>query len=177
MIKLPDEIPFDLYGDSITEDTASVLGTVYDGEIDEIKDLIQDSSVNEVEKYPEIDPEKYFTISDMLEATNDKFIFIIDEWDYIFNNKMFKDNQNDFLEFLRNLLKDRTDVALAYMTGILPIKKHSSISALNMFDEYTMLNDMIYGRYFGFTEEEVKKLCEKQMYHLFLNLRKMKLWI
>lgn len=47
LIKLPGEIPFDLYGDSITEDTASILGTVYDGEIDEIKDLIQDSSVNE----------------------------------------------------------------------------------------------------------------------------------
>ncbi|OOM06401.1 putative AAA-ATPase [Clostridium saccharobutylicum] len=59
-------------------------------------------------------------------------------------------------------MKDRTYVALAYMTGVLPIKKHSSTSALNMFDEYTMLNDIIYGRYFGFTEEEVKELCEKQ---------------
>ncbi|AGX41933.1 putative AAA-ATPase [Clostridium saccharobutylicum] len=126
-------------------------------------EMIKTSLINDIaEKYPEIDPEKYFAISDMLEATNDKFIFIIDEWDYIFNNKMFKDNQNDFLEFLRNLLKDRTYVALAYMTGVLPIKKHSSTSALNMFDEYTMLNDMIYGRYFGFTEEEVKELCEKQ---------------
>ncbi|MDR3595469.1 AAA family ATPase [Clostridium sp.] len=126
-------------------------------------EMIKTSLINDiVEIYPKIDPEKYFTISDMLEATNDKFIFIIDEWDYIFNNKMFKDNQNDFLEFLRNLLKDRTYVALAYMTGVLPIKKHSSTSALNMFDEYTMLNDMIYGRYFGFTEEEVKELCEKQ---------------
>ena len=42
------------------------------------------------------------------------------------------------------------------MTGVLPIKKHSSTSDLNMFDEYTMLNDMIYGRYFGFIEEKVK---------------------
>jgi len=98
----------------------------------------------------------------MLDATNDKFIFIIDEWDYIFNNSLFKDNQNDFLDFLRNLLKDRSYVALAYMTGVLPIKKHSSTSALNMFDEYTILNDMLYGRYFGFTEEEVKELCENQ---------------
>lgn len=47
LIRLPGEIPFDLYGDSITEDTARILGTVYDGKIDEIKDLIQDSLVNE----------------------------------------------------------------------------------------------------------------------------------
>lgn len=126
-------------------------------------EMIKTSIINDiVEQYPEINPEKFFTISDMLDETNDKFIFIIDEWDYIFNNNLFRDNQNDFLEFLRNLLKDRSYVALAYMTGVLPIKKHSSTSALNMFDEYTMLNDMLYGRYFGFTEEEVKKLCKKQ---------------
>lgn len=47
LIKLPGKIPFDLYGDSITEDTSRILGTVYNGEIDEIKDLIQDSLVNE----------------------------------------------------------------------------------------------------------------------------------
>lgn len=51
------------------------------------------------------------------------------------------------------LLKDKPYVALAYMTGILPIKKYSSGSSLNMFDEFTILNDMIYGEYFGFTEE------------------------
>lgn len=126
-------------------------------------EMVKTSLINDiVEKYPEVNPEKYFTISDMLDDTNDKFIFIIDEWDYIFNNNLFKDNQNDFLEFLRNLLKDKSYVALAYMTGVLPIKKHSSTSALNMFDEYTMLNDMLYGRYFGFTEQEAKELCEKQ---------------
>lgn len=90
-------------------------------------EMVKTSLINDiVEKYPEVNPEKYFTISDMLDDTNDKFIFIIDEWDYIFNNNLFKDNQNDFLEFLRNLLKDKSYVALAYMTGVLPIKKHSS---------------------------------------------------
>lgn len=48
------------------------------------------------------------------------------------------------------------------MTGVLPIKKYSSGSALNMFDEFTMLNDMLYSEYFGFTEEEVMSLCKKQ---------------
>ena len=97
----------------------------------------------------------------LLECLNDKFIFIIDEWDYIFNNNLFEENQNDFLEFLRNLLKDQPYVALCYMTGVLPIKKYSSGSALNMFDEYTFLKDRKFGEYFGFTEEEVIELCKK----------------
>ena len=59
------------------------------------------------------------------------------------------------ITYLRNLLKDEPYVALAYMTGVLLIKKYSSGSALNMFDEYTFLKDRIFGEYFGFTEEEV----------------------
>lgn len=59
------------------------------------------------------------------------------------------------ITYLRNLLKDEPYVALAYMTGVLSIKKYSSGSALNMFDEYTFLKDRIFGEYFGFTEEEV----------------------
>ena len=98
----------------------------------------------------------------MLLETKEQFIFIIDEWDYIFSHNLFKENQQDFLEFLRNLLKDKPYVALCYMTGVLPIKKYSEGSALNMFDEYTMINDGVYDNYFGFTEEEVKYLCDKQ---------------
>ena len=48
------------------------------------------------------------------------------------------------------------------MTGVLPIKRYSEGSALNMFDEFTMLNDGVYDNYFGFTEEEVHYLCDKQ---------------
>jgi len=56
-------------------------------------DMIKTSIIDDiVEKYPQINPKKYFTISDMLNDTKDKFIFIIDEWDYIFNNNLFKDN-------------------------------------------------------------------------------------
>ena len=127
------------------------IGLVQSGIIDDIKSM-----------YPTLDIKNYYTISHMLAATNDKFIFIFDEWDYIFNNNLFAENQNDFLEFLRNMLKDQPYVSLAYMTGVLPIKKYSSGSALNMFDEFTMLNDMIYGDYFGFTEEEVIDLCKRQ---------------
>ena len=112
-------------------------------------------------KYPQIEVDEYFNLSSMLRDINEKFIFIFDEWDYIFNHNLFIENQDDFLEFLRNLLKDQPYVALAYMTGVLPIKKYFSGSALNMFDEFTMLNDRSFGEYFGFTEAEVKKLCEK----------------
>ena len=59
------------------------------------------------------------------------------------------------------LLKDKPYVALAYMTVILPIKKYSSGSSLNMFDEFTFLKDRIYDKYFGFTESEVEELCKK----------------
>ena len=87
----------------------------------------------------------------LLDKTKEKFIFIIDEWDYIFSHNLFEENQQDFLEFLRNLLKDKPYVALCYMTGVLPIKKYSEGSALNMFKEYTMLNDHVYSDFFGFT--------------------------
>ena len=133
-------------------------GNTYDDYIERIKTNIRRDTV---EKYPHIDVDKYFSISDMLESLNDKFIFILDEWDYIFSNNLYEENQNDYLEFLRDILKDQPYVSLAYMTGVLPIKKYSSGSALNMFDEFTFLKDRKYGEYFGFTEKEVIKLCEK----------------
>ena len=80
-------------------------------------------------------------ISDVLDEAyrkiGEKFIFVIDEWDYIFNNEMYKkDDRDNFLRFLESLLKDKAYVELAYMTGILPIAKNSSGSSINMFDEY-----------------------------------------
>jgi hypothetical protein len=130
----------------------------YEGYID----LIQSALIDDIKSmYANLEFKSYFTISDMLFCTKDKFIFIFDEWDYIFNNNIFLENQNDFLEFLRNILKDQPYVALAYMTGVLPIKKYSSGSALNMFDEFTFLKDRMFGEYFGFTENEVMRLCDK----------------
>ena len=95
--------------------------------------------------------------------TRERFIFIMDEWDYIFNRNLFTANEREqFLQFLKDLLKDQPYVELAYMTGVLPIAKYSSGSALNMFREYNCLNDSKFDRYFGFTEEEVKTLCARQ---------------
>ena len=88
---------------------------------------------------------------------NQNFIFIIDEWDYIFNNDLFtEEDRKEFLRFLEDLLKDKPYVELAYMTGVLPIAKYSSGSALNMFLEFNMINDYMYDKYFGFTNEEVE---------------------
>lgn len=114
------------------------------------------------EAYPQLAGKEEASLSDLLTETGDMFIFIIDEWDYIFSHNLYREYQRDFLEFLRGLLKDQPYVALAYMTGVLPIKKYSTGSALNMFKEYTMLNDFCFEEYFGFTQEEVQALCEKQ---------------
>lgn len=68
-----------------------------------------------------------------------QFIFVLDEWDFIFHqNFIIENDKRDYLSFLRNLLKDKPYVRLAYMTGILPIAKYSSGSELNMFSEFTM---------------------------------------
>ena len=100
---------------------------------------------------------------DLFNETGEEFIFIIDEWDYIFNNNLFsEDDRKEFLRFLEDLLKDRPYVELAYMTGVLPIAKYSSGSALNMFREFNVMNDYTYDKYFGFTDEEVENLCKRQ---------------
>ncbi|MDE7211441.1 MAG: ATP-binding protein, partial [Lachnospiraceae bacterium] len=59
------------------------------------------------------------------------------------------------------LLKDQPYVALAYMTGILPVKKYGVHSALNMFTEYSMTDQDVFEEYTGFTETEVQALCER----------------
>lgn len=65
------------------------------------------------------------------------------------------------MDFLRDLLKDKSYIHLAYMTGILPIKKYGTHSALNMFDEFSMIDPGPLASYVGFTEEEVLKLCDR----------------
>ncbi len=90
------------------------------------------------------------------------FVIIIDEWDCIFREaKEDHHSQEKYLDFLRDLLKDRTYVKLAYMTGILPIKKYGTHSALNIFDEFSMTDADILADYVGFTKEEVEELCAR----------------
>ena len=91
-----------------------------------------------------------------------KFIIIIDEWDCIFRKYPGDDEaQKKYLDFLRLWMKDKPYIALAYMTGILPIKKYGEHSALNMFDEYSMTNQRELAEFTGFTEAEVQELCRQ----------------
>ena len=118
------------------------------------------------EVYPDV---KYFNrnilnrcLSDVYRYSKKPFIFLIDEWDCIFREyRNDKESQNKYLDFLRDLLKDKDYIALVYMTGILPIKKYGTHSALNMFTEYSMTNSGKISDSVGFTEEEVQVLCDK----------------
>ena len=117
-------------------------------------------------EYPDVD---YFDEEDLTLCMQDvyaqkkqTFVIIIDEWDCIFREyKTDKRAQEKYLDFLRDLLKDKAYIHLAYMTGILPIKKYGTHSALNMFDEFSMIDPGPLACYVGFTEEEVKELCKQ----------------
>lgn len=94
--------------------------------------------------------------------TRRPFVIVIDEWDCIFREYPHDTAaQRKYLDFLRDWLKDKAYIGLAYMTGILPIKKYGTHSALNMFTEYSMENPRGLAPFVGFTEDEVKGLCEK----------------
>ena len=100
---------------------------------------------------------------DICEAVSQKFIMIIDEWDAFFREaKEMEGLQREYLQLLRSLFKSsQTDrmIEAAYMTGILPIKKYGTQSALTDFREYTMMQPKKLAAYTGFTEAEVQKLC------------------
>jgi len=114
------------------------------------------------ETYPALGRKQYTSVSQMFRDSGDSFIFIIDEWDSVFyKDFMTVADKNAYLSFLKNLLKDQSYVELAYMTGVLPVAKYSSGSELNMFDEYNFINDTVYDAYFGFSEKEVRVLCEE----------------
>lgn len=97
------------------------------------------------------------------DATGNKFVIIIDEWDAMFRVAPEKQELHEkYIGFLRSMFKGaiaRRFIALAYITGILPIKKYNTQSALNNFDEYTMLASGPLASYIGFTEKEVQALC------------------
>lgn len=127
-----------------------------------------------LEEYPGLREKKYGSVSQMFRDTEDSFLFIMDEWDWLFSqNFVTERDQSAYLGFLRNLLKDQPYVSLAYMTGVLPIAKYSSGSELNMFQEYNFMNDQIYESFFGFTEEEVRALCQQ---HSAVSYEELKWW-
>lgn len=95
-----------------------------------------------------------------------KFIFIIDEWDALIREaKDDEEAQKRYLNLLRSWFKNSNftsrAVAAAYMTGILPIKKDGSQSAISDFEEYSMIEPYTFGKYVGFTEDEVREKCRE----------------
>ena len=126
--------------------------------------MLQKRLVQELKnKYPEFVSSNYlvFDMQDIYAHTQHPFVILIDEWDCLFREyENDHDAQKQYLDFLRAWLKDQSYVALAYMTGILPVKKYGSHSALNMFTEYSMTEPGDMAPYFGFTEDEVQTLCE-----------------
>ena len=135
--------------------------------VEEMLSLLKKSVIWDLlDKYPDF---RYFdetnlmrTLQDIYNKTKRPFVVIIDEWDCIFRE--YRENheaQEQYLDFLRDFLKDKAYIHLAYMTGILPIKKYGTHSALNMFDEFSMTNPGPLAEFVGFTEEEVAALCKQ----------------
>ena len=129
--------------------------------------------------YPGLDIQEAFfgTLANAAELTENRFIMIIDEWDAPIREAIGHPVvQKEYLEFLRSLFKNSgtTDkiFAAAYMTGILPIKKDGSQSAISDFKEFSMVNPWRFSKYVGFTETEVKQLCAE--HHS--DFAKMKQW-
>lgn len=131
---------------------------------------IAEQTIKELkEYYPQELPETIASLPESLSrinaATGKKFIVIIDEWDVLIRDEAAdKQIQEEYINFLRGLFKGTEPtkyIQLAYLTGILPIRKVKTQSALNNFDEFTMLDAKIFADYIGFTESEVSELCQK----------------
>ena len=134
-----------------------------------VPNMIVDALFNELlDKNPDFPPGKSLTdlfIHCVEKPGGRQFVFIIDEWDAIIREaKDDPEAQKRYLDLLREWFKSGTftpkAVAAAYMTGILPVKKDGSQSAISEFDEYTMLDPLEFAQFVGFTEEEVKERCK-----------------
>ncbi len=102
-------------------------------------------------------------IKNVYAETGEKFVIIIDEYDVLVRENVSQDLFDSYLSFLNGLFKDTTlrpALALAYITGIMPIVRDKVQSKLNEFSEYTMLDAGQFASYIGFTKEEVRYLCE-----------------
>ena len=118
-----------------------------------------------VQAYPDLKLDQSKAVWDLLslifEEKEQKFLFVIDEWDALFHMTFItEENKREYLLFLKSLLKGKSYVEFAYMTGVLPIAKYSEGSELNMFLEYDMATKIRFGEYFGFLNSEVDHLYE-----------------
>ncbi|MCQ2191268.1 MAG: ATP-binding protein [Paludibacteraceae bacterium] len=147
-----------LYQNAIIEEKVDVL-------MKEINNILLKEFRRE---FPEIEFEDGSSIAknilNVYAQTGEKFVIIIDEYDVLVREQVSESLFQSYLSFLNGLFKDTTlrpAIALAYITGIIPIVRDKIQSKLNEFWEYTMLTPRQFAGHIGFTEEEVKELCDK----------------
>ena len=142
------DLPFDCTG------YADYIHAIADGVVADLRELCPEAGIEDGER------DVFRALKAAHALRGEGFVFVMDEWDSMFFNDMFSEaDQKAFLMFLKQLLKGRAYVDLAYMTGILPIAKHSTGSELNMFDEFSAVDDPLFDEWFGFTQAEVRALC------------------
>ena len=137
--------------------------TSYQEYISRISQMLKEDLDKE---FPELEIRKeealWDILNDVFQKTGEKFLFVMDEWDAVFHLSFMTDaDRDEYLGFLKQLLKGRVYVEFAYMTGIMPIAKYSDGSELNMFVEYNMATSVRFSEFFGFREEEVDQLFER----------------
>lgn len=144
-----------------TSDTEGIVAVLQKAAIEELKECYPECFAEDISQLS-------FALSQINKINGKKFVIIIDEWDAVFREDKYDAKvQKEYIAFLQSLFKDAPSkkfVKLAYLTGILPIKKYGTESALNNFDEFTMLEPDVLAEYVGFTEAEVRELYEK--YHM-----------
>lgn len=164
-----DVIYIDMQSFSAPEQIEKIPGNIEEAVIKELRKIYPkdvDISTNTLPN----------AISDIYVSTGKTFIIIIDEWDMIFRD--FGENRSvieAFKDFVRRMFKDSSVsscISLAYLTGILPVPKQTTESAMNNFQSYTMIDAGMFAPYIGFTEDEVKNLCRKHD----CDYEEMKLW-
>ena len=162
-------------------DVIRIVMTDFMDDCDTVEEMLQALTDEVTEELTEAYPDVRFgsrirvrnVMNKIYGKTKRQFVVVIDEWDII--SRVWKDDdegQKKYLDFLRDWMKDKPYIALAYMTGILPIKKYGKHSALNMFDEYSMMSPKTLARYTGFTAEEVHDICNEKN----LDFEAMKVW-
>ena len=157
-----------MYGDALAKKKVKkeieIIPHIQNLVIDELRNEFADCVADDDVSLPAV-------LARINDRKKQKFVIIIDEWDCIFReDKNNQALQEEYIDLLRGLFKgaiaDRF-VALAYITGILPIKKYGTQSALNNFREFTMLDPLGMAEYVGFTEEEVVHVCDEHKMSFF----------
>ena len=137
-----------------------------DGIVDKIKEKLR---ADILDAYPQVKVKDDDDLMEVLlrinDATGDTFVFIVDEWDAICREfPPTSPAMDNYVGWMRRMFKDVNAARVfagVYMTGILPIKKYKTESALNNFIEYSMVEPRRMGQYFGFTKDEVRALAKK----------------